>query len=147
MTKWRSTQFFSVFLPNKLAPFSGASLFGFSTTIFPPRHHENSAILYGWTLQEYLALSPEDYGTNYSLSKFNLVKFLIIEETRPTLRYFTLKSFVFCKSINKNMLKWFLLITSREYTLYIDWPDLQIFLVETIPCYIFHWKEKVRRCY
>ena len=56
--------FLLVFLPNKLAPFSGVSLFGFSTSICPQRHHENSAILSGWKLQEYLALSPEDCGTN-----------------------------------------------------------------------------------
>ena len=52
------------FLPNKLSPFSVVSLFGFSTSICPPRHHENSPILSGWKLQEYLALSPEDCGTN-----------------------------------------------------------------------------------
>ena len=46
------------------APFSGVSLFRFSTSICLPRHHENSAILSGWELQEYLALSPEDCGAN-----------------------------------------------------------------------------------
>ena len=49
---------------NKLAPFSGVSLFRFSTSICSPWHHEISAILSGWKLQEYLALSPEDCETN-----------------------------------------------------------------------------------
>ena len=31
------------------------------------------------------------------------------------------------------MLEWFLLITSKEYTLHIHWPDLQNFFVEAIP--------------
>ena len=64
---WRNgapRTFLCYFLPNKLTPFNGMSLFGFSTTICPPRHHENSATLSGWKLQEYLALSPEDCGTN-----------------------------------------------------------------------------------
>ena len=79
--------FFCLFLPNKLVPYGGVSLFKFSASICPRRHHENSAIPSGWKLQEYLALSPEDCRTNYILSKFNLVNFLIIEQTHPTLRY------------------------------------------------------------
>ena len=47
------------------------------------------------------------------------------------------KVLLFWRSVNKNVLEWFLLITSKEYTLYIHWPDLQTFFVETIPCYIF----------
>ena len=38
------------------------------------------------------------------------------------------------RSISKIVLEWFLLITSLEYALYIHWPDLQNFFVETIPC-------------
>ena len=37
------------------------------------------------------------------------------------------------------MLEWFLLIISKEYTLL--WPDLQTFLVETIPCHVFDEEE------
>ena len=63
-----SLVFFAFFLPKKLAQdFSGVILFGFSTSICcPPRHghYENSAILSDWKRQEYLALSPEDCGTN-----------------------------------------------------------------------------------
>ena len=48
-----------------LASFSGVSLFGFLTSICPPRHHENSAmLLVGNFKSRYLALSPEDSGTN-----------------------------------------------------------------------------------
>ena len=49
---------FFLFLPNKLAPFSGVSFFEFSTSICPQTDHENSAILSGWELQDYLALNP-----------------------------------------------------------------------------------------
>ena len=47
------------------------------------------------------------------------------------------KVLLFWRSINKDVLEWFLLITSKEYTLHIHWPDLQTFFVETIPCYVF----------
>ena len=47
------------------------------------------------------------------------------------------KVLLFWRSINKNVLEWFLLITSKEYTLYIHWPDLQTFFIKTIPCYVF----------
>ena len=56
--------FICFFLMNKLAPFIGLSLFAFSTSVCPTRHHENSAICSGWKLQEYLGLGPEDCGTN-----------------------------------------------------------------------------------
>ena len=47
------------------------------------------------------------------------------------------KVLLFWRSINKNVWEWFLLITSKEYTLYIHWPDLQTFFVETMPSYVF----------
>ena len=56
------------------------------------------------------------------------------------------KVLLFWRSINKDVLEWFLLITSKEYTLHIHWLDLQTFLVETIPHYVFDQKEKIRRC-
>ena len=60
-----------------------------------------------------------------------------IRKTAFSSIFYLEKVLLFWRSINKNVLEWFLLITSKEYTLYIHWPDLQTFFVETIPCYIF----------
>ena len=64
------------------------------------------------------------------------VKIPVSEKTALSSIFYFEKALFFCRSINKNVLEWFLLITSKEYTLYINWPDLQTF-VETIPCYVF----------
>ena len=49
--------------------------------------------------------------------------------------FFTMDKFFFffCKSINKNVLEWFILVTVKN----IPWRDLQTFLEETIPRYVF----------
>ena len=64
LTQWRSTRFLIFFLLNKLAPGWVCLDFQHQFAHHPPRHHENSAILSGWKLQEHLALSPDDCGTN-----------------------------------------------------------------------------------
>ena len=60
-----------------------------------------------------------------------------IRKTALSSVFYFEKILLFCRSINKNMLEWFLLITSKEYALYIHWPDLQTSFVETISCYVF----------
>ena len=55
---------FWFFLLNKLAPGWVCLDFHPQFAHHPPRHHENSAILSGWKLQEHLALSPDDCETN-----------------------------------------------------------------------------------
>ena len=58
--------FFCFFLPNKLAPFSGVSLFRFSTSICP--HQGTMKIQQYFPVENfmstYLALSPENCETN-----------------------------------------------------------------------------------
>ena len=60
-----------------------------------------------------------------------------IRKTALSSIFYLEKVLLFWRSINKNVLEWFLLITSKEYTLYIHWPDLQTFSVETTPNNVF----------
>ena len=45
------------------------------------------------------------------------------------------QDFVFCMLISKNVLEWFLLIICKEH----NCPDLQTFIVETIPHCVFDY--------
>ena len=70
---------------------------------------------------------------------FTLVKILMSEQLALAALFYFEQVFVFFRLINKSVLEWFLLIVCK-------WPDLQIFLAETIRHCVFGLGGKVGRC-